>query len=167
MSNPEIFWLKVDLPGRLAIMPRPRADDWLVDEVVGYRNSGIDAIVSLLQASEVRELGLTKESAICAANNLDFISFPFPDRGVPESRLQTLKLCEPVLRSLNSGRSVAIHCRMGIGRSALLAACVMVLSDFKSGEAFDCISEARGVVVPDTESQRNWVSAFEDWVRLH
>ena len=53
-----------------------------------------------------------------------------------------------------------IHCRAGIGRSSLIAACVLVRAGHDVNSAFDTIAKARGVEVPDTEAQRAWVSTF-------
>lgn len=44
--------------GRLAIMPRPRAGDWLEDEAQSWRRQGLDVVVSLLEDNEVAELDL-------------------------------------------------------------------------------------------------------------
>jgi hypothetical protein len=49
----EVFWIHAPLLGRLAIMPRPRAGEWLDDEVVGWRAEGVDTVVSLLELSEI------------------------------------------------------------------------------------------------------------------
>ena len=63
--RPKIHWIDLPAGVRLAIMPRPRAGDWLDDEVAGWRAEGIDVIVSLLEAGEVRELGLRREAGLC------------------------------------------------------------------------------------------------------
>jgi hypothetical protein len=65
--RPEIFWIDAALPGRIAIMPRPRAGDWLADEVAGWRAEGVDLVVSLLEPHEVAELGLGDEADLCGA----------------------------------------------------------------------------------------------------
>src|SRR5262249_61758505 len=38
--------------GRLAIMPRPRAGDWLDDEAASWRRHGLGLVVSLLEDAE-------------------------------------------------------------------------------------------------------------------
>jgi protein-tyrosine phosphatase len=58
------------------------------------------------------------------------------------------------------GKAVAIHCRAGIGRSALIAACILGRGGADANQAFAKISASRGVVVPDTDAQRDWVAAF-------
>ena len=35
----------IEIPGRLAIMARPRADDWLEADVTEWRTSGVDLVV--------------------------------------------------------------------------------------------------------------------------
>src|SRR5262245_32781329 len=75
-----------DVPhGRLAIMPRPRAGDWLEDEIASWKRAGLDVIVSLLEDGEIRELDLLKEAAMCERAGLLFLRLPLPDRGLPPS----------------------------------------------------------------------------------
>jgi protein-tyrosine phosphatase len=63
---------------------------------------------------------------------------------------------------LKEGRGVVVHCRQGVGRSALIAACVLVLSGVSVNKAFELIENARGCSVPDTEEQRKWVVQFAE-----
>jgi protein-tyrosine phosphatase len=65
-----------------------------------------------------------------------------------------------ILDELWAGKTVAVHCRMGIGRSALIAACLLKSQGIGVDEAFAMISRARGFSVPDTEEQREWVQGF-------
>src|SRR5215207_7452876 len=76
-----IHW--IEMPGRFAIMARPRADDWLEVDITEWRTSGVDLVVSLLEREEVSELGLQREAELCRACGIEFVSFPIPDRGVP------------------------------------------------------------------------------------
>ena len=65
-----------------------------------------------------------------------------------------------------SGKSVAIHCRAGIGRSTTLAACVLILLGVNGEVALDMIAAARGLEVPETEAQRQWILGFCEAARL-
>src|SRR5260221_8734777 len=60
--RPDVFWIHAPLIGRLAIMPRPRAGEWLDDEIIGWQMEGIDTVVSLLELAEISELGLEREA---------------------------------------------------------------------------------------------------------
>ena len=149
----------IEMSGRLAIMARPRADDWLEVDVSEWRTSGVDLVVSLLEREEVSELGLQREFELCQASGIEFIAFPIPDRGVPDVR-QALQVARSIANGIAGGRSIAVHCRAGIGRSSLIAACAMICSGIEAGEALTLIRAARGVIVPDTEEQRDWIIAF-------
>jgi protein-tyrosine phosphatase len=163
--RPSIYWLDLPEPGRLAIIPRPRAGDWLRDEIAGWKTEGINLVVSLLQHHEVAELELHEEPTCCRATDIEFVSFPIPDRGVPESMRETERLVRCLSAAVADGTAVAIHCRAGIGRSSLIAACMLVLNGNDPDSAFAAIAKALGAEVPDTEIQREWVSQFQATVR--
>ncbi len=156
----EVYWVDGPWPGKLAIVPRPRGGDWLEDEVRAWRQAGLDVVVSLLTEDEIADFALAGDAELCQANGLQFLSFPITDRGVPSSRKATLELVKKLEELLASGKKVGIHCRQGIGRSAVLAACLLVLSGMNPDSAFQRISAARGCPVPETMEQRQWVVAF-------
>jgi protein-tyrosine phosphatase len=149
----------IEMPGRFAIMARPRADDWLEVDVTEWKTSGVDLVVSLLERDEVSELGLQREAELCRACGIEFISFPISDRGVPEIR-QASDIARSIADGIASSRSIAVHCRAGIGRSSIIAACAMIWSGIEASEALALIRATRGVIVPDTEEQHEWVMTF-------
>jgi len=156
----ENYWIEGPWPGRLAIAPRPRGGDWLEDEVRSWRKTGLDIVVSLLTSDEVTDLDLTHEAEYCQANGIQFITFPIIDRGVPILRNITFDFVRKLDKSLADGNTIVIHCRQGIGRSALIAACLLVLSGLDPEHAFQSVSTARGSTVPETTEQREWVLTF-------
>jgi protein-tyrosine phosphatase len=159
--RPEVNWLNAPACGRLAIMPRPRAGDWLDEEIAGWRAEGIHVVVSLLEAEEVAELGLQREAGLCREHGIEFISFPLPDRGVPATVREARAFAEGIIARLKDGKGVALHCRAGIVRSALMGACALFFSEWLQA-AFDLIGKARGAEVPDTKQQREWVATFRE-----
>ena len=160
MIKPDVYWIKGPWPGRLAILARPRGADWLEDEVEAWKQIGVDTVVSLLTRSEEVELSLTEESDFVRDRGLTFINFPIADYSVPRSQGATRQIVDELRDQLSQGNNVGIHCRQGIGRSSLVAACVLVTSGESSGNAFRQIESARGVSVPDTTEQKNWVASF-------
>ncbi len=156
----ELYWIEGPWRGRLAIMPRPRGGDWLDDEIASWKQAGIDTIVSALTDEENAELDLVQEAETCAIAGMDFVVFPLRDRGVPSSMRTTLEVIKPLERELALGRKIAIHCRQGVGRAALLAACVLAAGGVDPVLAFERIALARGCAVPDTSEQREWVMRF-------
>jgi protein-tyrosine phosphatase len=160
-----LYWIDGPWPGRLAISPRPRGGDWLEDEIRAWQVASVEVVVSALQSDETLELDLSKEAESCEANGITFLGFSIADRGVPKSAKKTAELIHLLEKDLAEGKNLAIHCRQGVGRSALLAACVLVLSGIEPDKAFERIGQARGCAVPDTAEQRMWVARFaQDWL---
>jgi protein-tyrosine phosphatase len=155
-----IYWLDGPWPGRLAIVARPRGEEWLSDEIRHWRRSGIDIVVSLLTLPESSELGLSQEAVLSTQQSICFLSFPIPDRAVPSSLAEMQIFLGQIHGLLAQGKHVAIHCRQGIGRSALFAASLLVYGGVDVALAFRQIESARGAAVPDTLEQRRWVEKF-------
>jgi protein-tyrosine phosphatase len=155
--TPDLFWIPGSWPGRLAISTRPRGGDWLQDEVRGWRSAGLDVVVSLLEEEEQAQLELTEEGLLAEANGIRFLSFPIRDRGVPSSLQSTRSLLRVMNQSLEQGRNVAVHCRQGIGRSALIAAGAFMAAGLDAESALRAVGAARGLRVPETPEQRQWI----------
>jgi protein-tyrosine phosphatase len=156
-----IFRIDAPLEGRLAIMPRPLGGERLTDEIVELKTAGVTAVLSLLEPSEAQELELLHERDLCAANSIAFLSFPIPDRGLPQDETAFAALCKRLAEAVLAGGSVAIHCRAGIGRSSLAAAKILAHAGVGGTQALALISHARHLTVPDTDEQRRWIIALE------
>ena len=146
--------------GCLAIASRPRGGDWLADDLKALGEAGVDVLLSTLTANERVELGLTEEEELARRSGLEYVSFPIDDRGVPASVPAAAELVARIRSRLNGGETVAIHCRSGIGRSSLLAAAMLAASGVDWNLAFQRIETARGLSVPDTPEQKEWVRSF-------
>src|SRR5262249_42214453 len=105
---------------------------------------------------------LVDEAACCAAAGITFLSFPFADRGVPGSEADALAFVRRLAALLAAGKAVAVHCRQGGGRSAVIAACVLASLGDTTEAAFERVTRARGRPVPDTAEQREWVLRFTE-----
>lgn len=156
----EVFWTKEKFPGRIALVPRPRGGDWLEDEAAAWKNADLNVIVSLLDAEENDSFDLGREAEFCAENGIEFISFPIKDRGVPVSNQEFQQLTEKLKALLLQGKNIGIHCRQSIGRAPFLAAVLMTMFGIEPKEAFCKLSSARGVTVPETVEQKEWVENF-------
>jgi protein-tyrosine phosphatase len=154
--KPDLFWIPGQWPGRLAIAARPRGGDWLEDEANGLRHAGIDTVVSLLENEEAAQLDLLQERSALEHHGIRFISFPIPDRAIPASTPEAVSLMAKIVDALQEGKSIAVHCRQGIGRSGLIATGVLMISGVAPEQAIQAVSSARGTAVPETPEQLLW-----------
>ena len=155
--KPDLFWIPGPWRGRLAVVTRPRGGDWLEDEVSGWREAGLDVVVSLLEEDEAAQLELGHEGDVAESKRVQFIWFPIPDRGVPASTRDALSLLSSIAAALDEGKNVAVHCRQGIGRSGLIAAGILVTSGMNVDKAIEVVSAARGLTIPETATQLRWI----------
>jgi len=155
----ELYWIEGPWPGRLAISARPRGGDWLEDEVKSWRRAGLDIIVSLLTPDEEEALDLQREKQFCRDSGIDLRSFPIVDRSVPASEVKAMRLIGQLDTDLTQGKNIVVHCRQGIGRSGLIAASLLAARGIGSEDAMKRVSDARGVEVPETPRQRDWIAS--------
>jgi protein-tyrosine phosphatase len=158
MASADIYWLPDAPCGRLAILGRPRAGEWLRDEIADWKASGLTDVVSLLEDHEVRELDLVREAELVREAGLDYEQFAIPDRGVPASLDSAHQLWSRLEAKLREGRSLGIHCRASIGRAGLVAVGTLLRLGVPEDIAWQRASIARGRQVPDTDEQRLWLS---------
>ncbi len=88
------------------------------------------------------------------------------DRSTPPTIGVVIRLVDSLVLELRTGKGLVIHCRAGIGRSGMIAACVLLRLGMPFGEVFPVLSRARRVPVPDTEAQVAWVKNFDRELRL-
>jgi len=77
-------------------MARPRAGEWLEDEVANYKREGVNIVISLLEPHEIDELDLRQERRCCEAAEIMFRAFPIADRGTPTSMSEAKKFIDEI-----------------------------------------------------------------------
>jgi len=118
----DVFWIEGDPKAALAIVTRPRGDDWLEDELLRLKRQGIDALVSMLEAEEADSLGLSEEASLTEKTGLSFVSYPIPDRTTPADLPSFHIFATRLAIRLAAGEHIGIHCRGSIGRASIAAA---------------------------------------------
>ena len=157
MFTTPLHWVAGIEPHRLALSARPRGGDDLAEEVAAWRAAGVGVVVSLLEPAEVRELELQQEARLCAEHAIAFRSFPIRDRSEPASTAALATLVTELHEHLSAGHAVAIHCRAGIGRTGVVAGCLLHRLGIASADVFHLLSRSRGIAMPETEAQIAWV----------
>ena len=151
-----IYWINELNNFNVGMMSRPRGNDWLEDEIAELTRYNVTTIVSLLEYEEIYDLELEKEAFYCKINNIEYINFPIKDRGLPD-KISFLELVHNLDKKLKNKEKIVIHCRMGIGRTSMLVAALLLKRCFEKDTIFDFLSEKRTLRVPDTQEQIDWI----------
>jgi protein-tyrosine phosphatase len=160
--EPWIKWVSTpELPGRVAITRRPRGGEFLDRDIATLRDGGLTMLVSLLAEAEALELGLDRQGDTCRAAGLAFVHVPVRDFGVPGSFDVALAAVDQIAAGISQGGAAGFHCYASRGRSPTLAACTLVRLGLSSEDAIARLSTARGMPVPETETQHQWIAEFE------
>ena len=160
VMSTKLYWIAGPWLGKLAIAARPRGGDWLQDEMRSWQSAGVNIVLSLLTPDEEQELDLTAESGVAERAGLTFLPLPIPDRQVPASPSQVALVLEELDAQLGSGKNAVIHCRQGVGRSGMMAACLLVMRGNDPASAVGELERARGTSVPETVEQRHWIDLY-------
>jgi hypothetical protein len=150
------------LPG----VPVNRLDiDWLTDSLAIGGRFPADATAELAGAHGVGcVVDLRAEACddeiVLRRHGLSFLYLPTADtRALTPAVLRGAVAW--VSRALNSGARVLIHCEYGIGRSPLLALCVLVDRGLDPLAAMNLIKDTRAVTSPSPEQ----LQAFLEFLR--
>ena len=157
----DIFWIKGNPPVTLAIVLRPRGDEWLEDDLLRMKQSGIQTIVSLLERKEALFLGLDEEHPIADHIGLQYLSYPIPDTEIPSNIAAFQTFVSGLANRLRAGERIGVHCRGSIGRATVTAACALIHLGWTPRAALDAIEAARGCTVPDTQEQEDWILHYK------
>ncbi|WP_424170148.1 hypothetical protein [Terracidiphilus sp.] len=157
----DVFWIGGDDAPPLAIVLRPRGEDWLEDELRRLKQNGIDTIVSMIEPQEAASLGLAEEAEKARGAGLQFVSFPIPDRNLPPNMAEFREFVSNLAERLKSSEHIGIHCRASIGRATIAGACTLIHLGWRPQAALMAIEKARGVPVPDTFEQTAWILRYE------
>ena len=154
--------------GFVAIMARPSLEADAPASIVNIARLGIQQVVSLLEPSEARNLGLHSEREQVKAHAMGFTSFPIPDMGLPPSVDEFAQLARKLFDQVNAGVNTLIHCHAGIGRSGLLVSGILLHCDMDPQQAFAYASRMRGIRVPETPTQEQWlISNYETILNIN
>jgi len=140
-------------------MARPRGGDWLEEEIIHLKRQNVGVVVSLLERSEIYELGLQKEAELCSRHQMEYLNFPIPDRSIPSNDAEAQRFINLLIDRVDKASTVVIHCRMGIGRSSIIAGKILLHAGYRTSEVVPHISKVRGLSVPDTDEQIAWLKS--------
>jgi len=157
------------VPGRLLAGEYPGAD---TPELTSARlqrllGAGVRCFIDLTQPGEVAPY----ESAL--PQSVDYLRKPIPDHGIPAEPGHMAEILGCLHDALRVGRVVYLHCRAGIGRTGMVAGCLLIERGLSAEDALAELKRlwqqsARAALwpaVPETLEQcdyvRHWSRAAE------
>lgn len=122
---------------------------------------GATLLVSLMEEHEYARLGIADLVERAEASGIEVKWLPIRDVSVPApARAAEFRtLVAEVVKAVERGEIVVVHCRGGLGRSGLLAACALVHCGAPPGEAIAAVRAARPGAI-ETREQERWVEAY-------
>lgn len=120
-------------------------------------SKGIRTIACLVEADELADWGIADLPSAAAARGIELLHRPIRDVSVP-----TLDNARSLVRELIARRDapILIHCIGGVGRTGVIAGCLLRALDVAPDEALRRLVAARGKRCPETAEQRRFVTDF-------
>ena len=156
----KIYWVDQLQKGKIGMSTRPRGGEWLEIDIQKLVLASTDILVSLLNHSEIKELKLETEKTISHQLGIEYINYEIEDRHVPESLITFKKLIFYLHGQLLKGKTIVIHCKMGIGRTSIVSASLLSIYSSFYNDVFTLLSNVIGLTVPDIEEQKQWTLEF-------
>ena len=140
------------MPGRYE--PLTVAQTWVTHD-------GITRVVCLASFEEIGQKSPTYANAI-RQGDLPWTqqTFEIRDYGIPEDRNAFLKLAQDVATSLQRGEHILIHCGAGVGRTGMLAVCILLVLGLAESDARAVVRVAgSGPERPEQDELVRWVAS--------
>ena len=135
---------------------------------------GCQCLVCLLNTYELRTIGIRCDYAGAVREaGMDFISFPIIEGAASATggaamdvALAAREVVDPVVARLRCGQTVVMHCRGGVGRAGMLAACVLLRVSAAScaTDAVALVRQRRCRRAVETSRQNDFVRAYSHWL---
>lgn len=149
-------------PGKLGITILPGRRDYHRDlgaDLDAIRNAKISHVVCLLADPEFAEYGVEDLLKRYRDAGLEARHLPIVDQSVP-SKAEMLELVGWLDRTLRGGANVLVHCVGGLGRSGMVAACLLKSRGCETARAIAEVRRARSVRAIETREQEDFIAAF-------
>lgn len=147
-----------DTPGKVYLHSMPgRCETW-VEFIRAATATGISEIVSLTSVFEIAKKSPPYEKALQEEFPYTISSFPISDYGIPDDEDEFLVFIASVAKSVRAGRHILVHCGAGIGRTGMVASCLLLALGCGIDEARDAVKSAGSG--PETSGQRSFVQSM-------
>lgn len=167
-----VDWIDTALwPGRLGLTFAPGKkgasvlqagvthDRDLAADLDRLAQQGVTVLAPLIEEHEFDLLGIPDYHTLTEAQGLTVVGCPIRDGDIPGDLPAFSALLDELMEHLLDGRVVVVHCRGGLGRAGLTAACLLTQAGMPPEQAIARVREARPGAVENT-AQEQFVHDF-------
>ena len=160
-KNKPITLIDESSVGSLYRSPMPRGRYDVGDLVYGaWLENKIDIVVSLTPEHEFVEKSGANQIHSMIELGFDVIHLPIADRGtIASAEIETI--VSKVIRKLNEGQNVTVHCSAGIGRTGMILACILSsLHKWSTSKSVQFLNSLTPSIGPENYQQMDLVDRF-------
>jgi ADP-ribosylglycohydrolase len=164
---PATYWV---VPGRFLVGEHPGSQSRAeaMDRLRRFLDFGVTCFVDLTEPGELPSYESLLPYMTPDGRRVEYLREPIRDHDVPAGDEVVSRAIEMIDDALQAGHVVYLHCRAGIGRSAVVVGCWLA----SRGDVADPLEELQALwqqssrsrgwpVVPETEEQEAFVRAWE------
>ncbi|MGC8743801.1 MAG: ADP-ribosylglycohydrolase family protein [Verrucomicrobiia bacterium] len=132
------YWLQ---PGRVMVgeYPSSRALANTREKLREFLNAGFSCFIDLTEEGELHPYSdVLKDEAKKMGIDVMYIRIPIRDVGIP-TREYMIKILDAIDKAASDNRLVYVHCRGGIGRTAIVAGCFLVRHGMSGEQALEAL----------------------------
>uniref|UniRef100_A0A3Q3WDQ5 Cyclin-dependent kinase inhibitor 3 n=1 Tax=Mola mola TaxID=94237 RepID=A0A3Q3WDQ5_MOLML len=132
-------------------------------DVEELQNQGVQEVFVFCTRGELYKYRVPSLLDVYQQRGFGVHHMPFPDGNAPELE-QCCNILEELWVSLENNRRTVIHCYGGLGRSGLIAACLLLQLSvtLTANKAIEILREHRGGGAIQTVKQYNFLHEFRD-----
>nr|WP_256834616.1 cyclin-dependent kinase inhibitor 3 family protein [Pseudomonas oleovorans] len=163
MTHPYDILRVPGLAGTLIFTPCPGTrETTLEDALLALKQAGAAGVITLMPYNELSANGAERIAQQCQALDLAWYHLPVADEQVPlEDFGEGWRASRQVIvEHLRAGRSLAIHCKGGSGRTGLIAARILIEAGIARGEAIALVQALRPKAIQHP-AHVNWINQFD------
>ncbi len=166
---PNSYWIE---PGKLLGGEHPcgETDNETRERLQMLLGAGVTSFVDLTEEGEMTEYQPLLQQL---DERVRYWRIPVLDHGVPDSAAHMTEIIDVIAAELSGQHLVYVHCRAGIGRTGMAAACHLIASGQDNEAALESLQtlwkqsarSRRWPRAPETEAQVQFVKAWVDTTR--
>ncbi|EWC39915.1 protein phosphatase [Pseudomonas stutzeri] len=156
----------LDVPGstaRLILTPCPGSKATSVGEALAtLQAAGAEALITLMPSEELVRNEVAQLSQLCTERDLEWLHLPVADEQVPLDDFDQAwaQSVTRINELLDAGKSIAIHCKGGSGRTGLIAARILIERQVSREAAIASVQALRPRAIQHP-AHVGWIERFD------